>query len=115
MTGVVAVLATGGGTFSATASPSTLLGIRFGIGTTYTSTYTAAVAQGGQPPYTYTWTFVSGDTAVLPQFENAYNTRFYAYFSGAGDVSAVYKCVVEDALAATVDTNAVHISITSGA
>lgn len=113
MAGAVAILATGGANLSAIASPSGLLGLRFGTGTVYTGEASAVTVQGGQPPYTYLWTFVSGDADVLPQSATLYSTRFYAYFSANGEKNAVYKCVVTDAATVVADTNTITINLTS--
>lgn len=113
MPGAVAILATGGAGLSATADPGSLLGLKFGLGTVYTDNPAIVTAQGGQVPYTYLWTFVSGDATVTPQLLTSMSTRFQAYFTAPGTKDAVYKCVVTDANTVTADTNTVAISLSS--
>ena len=63
---------------------------------------------GGTGPYTYSWTYVSGDTVTVLSPTSA-ATRF----SSATGAEAVYKCTVTDSLAATAVVN-VGISISNG-
>lgn len=113
MSGATAVVAFGGNTFTAKASPTTLSGFKAGPGLVYTSGPSAVTVQGGQVPYTYLWTHVSGSILVLPQSSTSYSTRFYANFSGSGSYSAVYKCVVTDDNATAIDSENVTITLTS--
>ena len=92
-------------TFAASASPISATGSgRSGVVQTNIVTVTPA---GGTGPYTYSWTYVDGDTvAVLSPTSAA--TRF----SSATGAEAVYKCTVTDSLAATAVVN-VGISISN--
>lgn len=92
--------------FSATASPISAVGSGLG-GTVQTNTVTVTPA-GGTGPYTYSWTYVSGDTVTVLSPTSA-ATRF----SSATGAEAVYKCTVTDSLAATAVVN-VGISISNG-
>ena len=92
-------------TFSASASPISATGSGRGVVQTNIVTVTPA---GGTGPYTYSWTYVSGDTVTVLSPTSA-ATRF----SSATGAEAVYKCTVTDSLAATAVVN-VGISISNG-
>jgi len=113
MSGAAIVAALGGNTFTANASPTTLSGFKSGTGIIYTSGPSAVTVQGGQVPYTYLWTHVSGSILVLPQSSTSFSTRFYANFAAAGSYTAVYKCVVTDDNATAIDSENVTITLTS--
>ena len=113
MSGAIVALITTGAGFQAAASPDALTGFKIGTGTVYTSGPSAVTVQGGQPPYTYAWTSVSGSILIYPQVATSYSTRFYTNFTSPGDRTATYKCVVTDANAAVVDSNDVTISLSS--
>ena len=93
-------------TFSASASPISATGSGLS-GVVQTNIVTVTPA-GGTGPYTYAWTYVSGDTVTVLSPTSA-ATRF----SSATGAEAVYKCTVTDSLAATAVVN-VGISISNG-
>lgn len=111
MSGVMVALLTSSVALSATADPSEVDGFKIGTGTVYTAGSSVVTVQGGHPAYTYTWSRVSGSTAIYPENASSASTRFYAYFSALGNKTAVYKCTILDALGATVDTNTVTITL----
>lgn len=113
MSGVLAVLATGSPPLAASAAPTGPNGVKIGTGTVITSSSVMVTAVGGTVPYTYLWTFVSGDTEIGPINGTSSSTKFSAYFSTPGTFEAVYKCVVTDATATAVDTNPVTIYMES--
>ena len=92
-------------TFSASASPISATGSGLS-GVVQTNIVTVTPA-GGTGPYTYSWTYVSGDTVTVLSPTSA-ATRF----SSATGAEAVYKCTVTDSLAATAVVN-VGISISN--
>lgn len=109
-----AVLATATGRipdFTATLSKSTLSGVGFPPGTIQTYSGTGCEAVGGVPPYTYLWTYVSGDTSVYANTPTAASTRFSRYISGVASYSAVWNCAVEDSEATTINSNSVTITL----
>jgi hypothetical protein len=114
MSGVIAVLATGKPVFGATVSPEALGGFKIGTGTIVTSQTAVVTALGGVAPYTYVWTRVSGDAQVLPVSGSSDSTKFSAYIGTAGvSYAAVYKCVVTDAAAVSIDTNSIDVTMDS--
>lgn len=113
MSGAVLVAALGGNTFVAKISPTSLSGFKFGTGLIYTSGPSAVTVQGGQTPYSYLWTRVSGSAAIFPQVPTAASTRFYCDFTAPGSETAVFKCVVTDSNASVIDSNTVSMTITS--
>ena len=72
-----------------------------------TNTVTVTPA-GGTGPYTYAWTYVSGDAVTVFSPSSA-ATKFLS----ATSAEAVYKCTVTDSLLATAVVN-VGISISNG-
>ena len=111
MSGAVAVLSTGKPTFAASVSPAGLFATRFGAGTAITLQTAVTTVVGGVPPYTYLWTRVSGDTEIGPISGTSSSTQFSAYFASPGSYSTVYKCVVTDAAASSVDSNNITIDM----
>lgn len=109
MSGAVAVLSTGKPAFAASVAQTELYATRFDPGTAVTLQTAITTVVGGTPPYTYLWTRVSGNTEVGPIDGTSSSTQFSAYFSGYGFYSTVYKCVVTDAAAASVDSNNINI------
>lgn len=111
MSGAVAVLSTGKPTFAASVAQTDLGATRFGPGTAVTLQTAIATVVGGVPPYTYAWTLVSGDTEIGPISGTASATKFSAYFASVGSYAAVYKCVVTDAAANSVDSNNINVDM----
>lgn len=128
MTGVVNVLMAttdetggggggGGGTLVATASPSTLFGYALIMqnleATVVTDSPATATAVNGVPPYTYSWTRVSGNAATYAETPTARYTKFGSFFEGGGPLirNSVWKCTVTDAASTVVDTNTISVSL----
>ena len=105
------VLSTGRPSFAASVAPGGLSAIRFGAGTAVTLQTAVTTVVGGVPPYTYLWTRVSGDTEVGPISGTSASTIFSAYFASPDTYSTVYKCVVTDAAAVSVDSNNITIEM----
>jgi len=93
-------------TFSASASPISATGSGLS-GVVQTNIVTVTPA-GGTGPYTYSWTYVSGDAVTVLSPSSA-ATKFLS----ATSAEAVYKCTVTDSLLATAVVN-VGISISNG-
>lgn len=90
--------------FSASISPASATGSgKVNI----TTNSVTATPSGGTGPYTYAWTYVSGD-AVTVLSPTAASTQFRSNISAGG----VYRCTITDSLAATA-TATVGVSITS--
>lgn len=112
MSGILAVLVASVKSLIATVSPSSLDGIKSGSGTVVTSQAVTVTPSGGQTPYTYLWTYVSGDTEVVPTSSTLATTTFRAFRSSPGIYSASYKCVVDDAVT-SIDSSTVTITLES--
>lgn len=101
-----------GGSFQATANRSHLTGfIAATPGTAQTTQATTVTAINGTPPYTYQWTFVSGDNEIYPNSSVSATTRFSKYIGTPGSADAVYKCEVTDDTATTVDSQNVTVHL----
>lgn len=112
MSGVIAVLATGKPALGASINPILIGGFKVGAGTVLSSQSAVVTVIGGVPPYTYLWTLVSGDTEIGPISGAASSTKFSAYMETAGtSYAAVYKCVVTDAAAVSVDSNSIDVTM----
>lgn len=89
---------------SASSSPSSVsrtatLGTNPRLAVTPTA---AAVASGGTPPYSYSWSWYSGGTGINIGAATSHDTTFNATHGLDGTVlSGVARCLVTDALAAT--------------
>lgn len=105
------MLRSGASALSATALPNELEGFRSGIGTAQTSTPSLCSASNGVPPYTYLWTYVSGDTSIYTNTATSASAYFSRFFPDVAEFSAVWKCVVTDAAATVVDSNTVSITL----
>lgn len=103
----------GKSSFSASASPTTRTASgAFGDGAITGNT--TATPAGGSGSYTYTWSRVSGSTAIVPTEHLLATTAFVIGPQvGPAVVNTVFKCTVTDAVsAATADTNTVSVTIT---
>lgn len=103
----------GGGSFSVNLSRTDSYNLEGNApGTTFTLQPVIATGVDGVAPYSYAWTYVSGDTQIYPNNSNTATTRFFAYVPDGGDsFAAVYKCVVTDAASTVVDSANVAITI----
>lgn len=86
---------------SASISPPNLY--KFGSGT-ITSDPATCVAQGGSAPYTYAWTYVSGQSYTINSPSSA-TTTFSTIISTGVLKSGVYRCTVTDARSASVQVD----------
>ena len=105
----------GGGSGDVLLNRSLLNGFTFDVpATVQTSQSVTVTAIGGTPPYTYLWTFVSGDTDTYATSSANPTTFFQRYSASAGTESAQWKCVVTDSLAVARDSEEVTIQTTVG-
>lgn len=111
MSGAIAAMLGGAPTFSATVVPSTASGLGVAPATIQTVTVANVVVQGGVPPYTYSWQYVSGSTSIYARNPSSDFTRFAAYLPSSATLTAVYKCVVTDALATAIDSTTITVTI----
>jgi hypothetical protein len=92
----------GAGDLSATVSPAvvsktTHVGVGGPTVALVTTLQSASVSViGGNDPYTYAWTFVSGDSAVLCNSPTSSSTQFHATIHKNNSVSAIWRCTVTD-------------------
>lgn len=109
MTGVLAVLVSSGG-MRVTASPTTVSGFGTGFVSTGISSVTVV---GGTAPLSYSWTYVDGDSDILPFNPSGTSTAFYRNDVSDSDIfSANYICTVTDAGGTSADSNFVTVNIT---
>jgi hypothetical protein len=103
----VDVLPTGGSMVSVTPDSTSA----YGEGTSidgkrpariYTNYVTLSVS-GGTAPYTYSWSYVSGDTAIQCQSPIANSTRWYANLYPDTMADGVWKCTVTDSATNSTD------------
>lgn len=85
--------------FSGSVSPAIASGTRFGPGSVTTNTVTVT-PDGGTGPYTYAWTYVSGDTFTVNSPTSA-ATSFSTSLTAGQEKSGVYRCTITDSLLAT--------------
>jgi len=114
MSGALTVLMSGQSSLFASVSPSSLIGYAYAPGTVTSSSSAVVTASGGKAPYTYLWTYVSGDADITANSSTLASTRFSAYLTGlSSSYSAVWKCVVTDANSDVVDSPNVTINLLS--
>lgn len=70
-----------------------------------------ATATGGVNPYTYLWSYVSGDTGIYATSFTSSNTYFARYGGPVSSYSAVWKCTATDSDGTQVDSNVVTITL----
>lgn len=99
----------------ASASPSSVSGSGFGITTSTVTTNPSSVSvSGGLPPYTYSWTRVSGSANIFPTASGAASTAFQrALLPVNGAETADFRCTVTDSLSRTAQTNLVTASVSN--
>lgn len=86
-----------------TVSPGYLYKSRTGTGS-ITSNVDTGSGAGGVAPYTYAWTYVSGDSYTINSPASAATTFTTAVSSGATK-SGVYRCTVTDSASTTAHTD----------
>jgi hypothetical protein len=104
------------GPLSASISPSDLIGLRSGSGSVTTTEAATCTASGGsESGYTYSWSRVSGSTDITANSGSSATTDFSATLTAPDEVTAVFKCTVDDSLGnGPVDsTNTVSITLTA--
>lgn len=119
MTGTVNVLmgasASGGGTFAAEVSTTVLTGTRNGKGTVQTSSSVLCTPVNGVAPFTYLWTFHTGDTEIYSNTPTLNQTVFSAFAPNPGDVFiGTWRCTITDATLATATSPDVNITLSRG-
>lgn len=95
-----------------TVIPPTLAGETWGYGVCTTSEPAIVTVTGGTPPYTYSWSRVSGSSSVTAVSPSSYSSYFQGIVSPGSTLSAVFKCTVTDAASTVVDTANVTINLT---
>jgi hypothetical protein len=91
--------------FTLSADAASVGGTRFGLGSVTTDSVTVTPS-GGTGPYTYLWSYVSGDATLSVNSSTSATTSFSGSITSLGqDRSAVWRCVVTDSLAATASTS----------
>jgi hypothetical protein len=101
----------GSSIFYATASRSTCFATTATSGSVTTPSVTVTPT-GGTGPYTYAWTYISGDSGFTANTASSASTTFTGSVAAGEDRSAVWKCTVTDFLAATCFVT-VGVSISS--
>lgn len=112
MTGVLCAIAGAGAggspALSASASPTTVSGFDTVVApdsSTATTDPTTVTPTGGVAPYTYSWAFVSGNTATINSPTSATTTFTRSVFLDTAGQSVfrtgVYRCTVTDSASQT--------------
>ena len=100
----------GGGTLTASVSPTTAVGTSDQASGTVTSNAVVVTASGGTGPYTYAWSQVSGDTITI-NAPTSNSTSFTGNpASPDGSLSGVFKCTVTDD-SAPAETFVINVSV----
>lgn len=113
-----AAIFSGGGIsalLSLNVSPSSVSGVGFGMGGSgnVVSDSATATPSNGQSPFTFLWTFVSGDTMSINTATNATTTFNKTAAFDDTVYNAVFKCTVTDDNSDTAeDTVAVQLTFT---
>lgn len=81
---------------TASVSPPSIYGDRSGRGVAVTGSTTVSVS-GGLTPYTYAWSYVSGDATFTCTSPSAATTTFSATVGLGQDKASTWKCRVTDA------------------
>jgi hypothetical protein len=73
---------------------------------TVNTSFIYLTASGGVPPYTYSWTHISGSTAVVSN-PTSNSTQFSRGQTVPSSLSGVYRCTVTDSNSATATKDVV--------
>ena len=92
-------------------STSSLSASQTGDGSLTTGSVTANPS-GGLAPYTYSWTYVSGDGTIAVSSATAQTVTFSRTGTAGNTYSAVWQCVVSDSNSSSVNAGTVSISFT---
>ncbi len=76
-----------------------------------TSPNSVATPSGGTPGYTYSWTRISGSTAITAGSPTSASTSFSGTVPVSGAISAVFRVTVTDSVGATATAD-VTVSLT---
>lgn len=106
---------------SATLNANTTSGCRVGttgqsltVSTTDGGTAITVTTTGGLFPFTYLWTFQSGDNSISAQSSTSQTTDFaYTNLPPCSTSTATYVCVVKDLSGATLTSDSVTITLTN--
>jgi hypothetical protein len=82
-----------------------------GTAATLTTASTTVTPSGGTAPYTYAWTFVSGDSFTITS-ASAATTTFSATLNEDEFVSGIYRCTVTDSTGGTPLTATADVPVT---
>lgn len=99
----------GGGTLTATISPTSLSGTASGH-MSPTAGPVTVIASGGTPPYTYAWNLVSGSSNIVPTDSASATPSFKdPTLTSIGIANSVYACTITDSASGTFTTPNVSI------
>lgn len=112
MSGALNCLLGGTGPFSAQLNRTDLTGFRIGAGIAETSESVTCSPVNGIPPFTYLWSYDSGDSEIFPYTGTSNTTKFGAYMTSPGDYfEATWICTITDSGTNTTDSVPVTISL----
>ena len=94
---------------SASLSASSTYGALTGSGTVVTSPTITCNVTGGVSPYTYLWTYNSGDAGLYPEHSTLAATAFLRYGSPTNHYTAYWKCVATDSIGSTATSGLVTV------
>lgn len=98
-------------TLTAGLSASSVSASQTGDGTLATGSV-VATPSGGTSPYTYAWTYVSGDSSIAVNDSGAQSVTFSRTGTAGNCYSSVWQCVVTDADSSTANAGTVTITLT---
>lgn len=79
-------------------------------GTVVSHAHTAS-ASGGTAPYTYAWSYVSGDADMTPTAPALATTAFSATVFDNYTMVTTFKCTVSDSAGQVADTNTIEVTL----
>ena len=95
-------------TTSQTGTSSSTITVTTSAGNRVTVTVT-----GGLFPYTYSWTRISGTSAITATSTTSRTTGFTASVTPCTQLNATFKCIVTDFSGATIDSDTVDVTLTN--